>query len=357
VPTRTDGEDAAQRAATTHRVRTIVRRWGWNATSYQILNPGFSYWLAPADDAVVGYIERHGVRVVGGAPICAPARFGDVVTAFEHDATAAGCGVAYFAAEVRLAGFARADHRRVTFPIGAQPVWSPASLLREFATHASLRAQLSRARNKGVITRHVPVVGADLAAALRVPLDEWIHRRALPPLHFLIETETLDDLVDRRVVVAECGGAVVGFLVATPIPARNGWLIEQLVRGARAPNGTAELLLHHATSLLDDENAAMVTLGLAPLARRGTPVVQRAPAWTPILLRRLRAHGRRFFNFEGLEQFKAKFGGSSWEAVYLSMGRGTGTARALVAVTEAFGGEALWRFAGRIMPRRVRGGK
>lgn len=334
-------------------VRGIVRRWGWNGTSYQILNPGFTFWLDSERDAAAGYAERYGVRVVGGAPICSGERFNEVIDSFERDAAEAGCGVAYFGAEQRLADLARADPRRVTFPIGAQPVWRPSSLVQEFATHASLRAQLRRAHNKRVATRSVEHVDAVTARALHACLEEWISRRGLPPLHFLIETETLEDLVDRRVVVAECDGRIVGFLLATPIPARNGWLVEQLVRSRNAPNGTAEALLHHAARMLDDDGAAMLTLGLAPLARRGVPVVNRSPAWTRGFLAALRSHGRRFYNFEGLERFKAKFGGASWDPIYLSLAPGTRLPRTLLAVTAAFSGEALWRFVPRMLLRRV----
>ena len=57
------------------RARALVLAYGWNATSYQILNPGFSLWFNRECTAVAGYVEQHGVRVVtgrcweeGGAP-------------------------------------------------------------------------------------------------------------------------------------------------------------------------------------------------------------------------------------------------------------------------------------------------
>ncbi|HEX6558121.1 MAG TPA: phosphatidylglycerol lysyltransferase domain-containing protein [Longimicrobiales bacterium] len=325
-------------------VREIVRRWGYNATSYQILNPGFSFWIDTAADAAVGYVACHGVRVVGGAPVCPDDQLANVLAAFERDAAAAGQGVIYFGAERRIAEVAMADSRRTTFPIGAQPVWSPAVLLREFSAHASLRAQLNRAQNKGVSTRLLSQVDAATARALNSCLNEWIASRGLPALHFLIETQTLEALMDRRVIVAERAGALVGFVVLTPIPARNGWLVEQMVRGRRAPNGTVELLLQQAANLAAAAHADMITLGLAPLARRGSPAVNRLPHWTRALLAVLRAHGRRFYNFEGLEAFKAKFGGSQWESVYASLAPETSLARALMAVTVAFSGERIRAF-------------
>lgn len=331
--------------------RDIVRRWGWNGTSYQILNPGFSFWLDAERDAVIGYVTHHKVRVVGGAPVCPEENFDDVLRAFERDAQACGEGVFYFGAEWRLASFASADPRRITFPIGAQPVWAPDVLLGEFRKHSSLRAQLNRARNKGVTTRVLRVHADASVGGMRACLQEWIERRGLPALHFLIETETLDDLLDRRVLVAERDGHIIGFLVATPIPARNGWLIEQNVRGAHAPNGTAELLFHDTTAVLAEQNASMVTLGLAPLAHRGEPLVDRAPQWLHHLLDALRAHGKHFYNFEGLEAFKSKFGGSQWDPVYASAAPATSLSRALLAVTAAFSGESLLRFAPHVIAR------
>jgi phosphatidylglycerol lysyltransferase len=156
------------------------------------------------------------------------------------------------------------------------------------------------------------------------------------------------------VVVAEREGRIVGFIVATPIPVRSGWLIEQIVRGHGAPNGTAELMLHDVAAMIEQEGARIVTLGLAPLAKRGTGHVQNAPHWLFALLHALRAHGTRFYNFTGLESFKSKFGGETWETVYATTAPETSLPRALIAVTEAFSAESIGRFMFRTVWRSVR---
>src|SRR4029079_10254763 len=113
-------------------------------------------------------------------------------------------------------------------------------------------------------------------------LDEWLESRPLPPLHFLVEPETLALLFDRKVFVAQRGGAPVGFLVASPVPARNGWLIEQFVRGHHAPNGTSGLIIDAAMRARAAHGATYVTLGLAPLSRHARPVP--GPLWLRVLL-------------------------------------------------------------------------
>jgi phosphatidylglycerol lysyltransferase len=161
-----------------------------------------------------------------------------------------------------------------------------------------------------------------------------------------VEPETLDRLDDRRVFVARRGdeGEVVGFLVASPVPARRGWLVEQFVRGHAAVNGTIELMLDTAVTAMAADGAEYVTLGLAPLSRHGPPPESDA-AWLRLVLAWVRAHGRRFYNFEGLDAFKSKFLPERWEAVY-AIARGSGPregsfpARALWAIAGAFGGRS-----------------
>lgn len=55
-------------------VRDLILAYGWNSTSYQIINPGISYCFAVGIDAVVGFVRCSGLRVVVGAPICAENR-------------------------------------------------------------------------------------------------------------------------------------------------------------------------------------------------------------------------------------------------------------------------------------------
>jgi phosphatidylglycerol lysyltransferase len=50
----------------------------------------------------------------------------------------------------------------------------------------------------------------------------------------------------------------------------------------------------------------------------------------------VRAHGRRFYNFEGLDSFKAKFAPDKWEAVYALANERRFSVRSLYAIASAF---------------------
>ncbi len=336
------------------RARRLVLAHGWNATAYQILNPGISHWFSAAGDAVVGFVEHAGTRVVAGAPVCADARLLEVVEEFGAAARIARRRVCYFGAGERLEQRLAPSGRWSAASLGAQPSWDPAHWPEIVLRHASLRAQLNRARNKSVrVAEWTGVLEPD-RARLRGCLHEWLDHRGLPPLHFLVEPETLGRLEDRRLFVATRQEVVVGFLVASPVPARRGWLVEQIVRGHTAPNGAAELMVDAAMRSLAASDARYVTLGLSPLSRHSGFDDRRMPRWLRLVLRGTRAHARRFYDFEGLDRFKSKFEPDRWEEIVALADASRFPPRALWAIASAFSQGSPLALIARALARAAR---
>lgn len=333
------------------RARGVILRHGWNSTSYQLLNPGFTRWYSSAGDALVGYVVAGGTRVAAGAPVCAPERLGPVAREFEADAHAAEMRACWLGAGARLAT-ELSDPTHAHLCVGAQPWWDPAGWSRIVATRASLRAQFNRARNKGVGVTEWPARRAATSRELDRCLREWLAGQGLPPLHFLVEPYLLDQPLDRRIFVADRAGAVTGYLVLTPIPARRGWLVEQIIREPRAPNGTTELLVQAAIQTVASEGAEYCTLGVAPLSSRAGAAG--GPLWLRLALGWARAHGRRFYNFGGLEAFKAKFRPDGWEPAWLVADGSAVGLRHLWAVAGAYSGGSPLSTLGRTVMRAVR---
>ena len=325
-------------------------RYGWNATSYQIVNPGIDHWFDERGDAVVGYVTHSGIRVVAGAPVCSAARIADVAAEFERESELAGDGVCYFGAEERLEQATRDSTRHSVALLGAQPEWELADWKSTVESQSSMRAQLHRAANKGVTIHEWSPERAAASSELKDVLERWLQGRGLPPLHFLIEPATLERLDDRRIFVATRRGKgadiddqVVAFAVLSPIPARNGWLVEQFPRSPASPNGTIELLLNEAARTVTADGSQYLTLGLAPLAKRDIIRQPTESTWLRATLALLRAHGRRFYNFEGLERFKSKFHPNCWKPVYAIQNAPHFSPRALYAIAGAFASQSPLR--------------
>jgi phosphatidylglycerol lysyltransferase len=328
---------------------------GWNATAYQILNPGIDLWFTDDRSAVIGFVRYGRARVVAGAPVCELGRLDTVAALFTEDAHRRGEYVCYFGAGDRLDARYAADPQWSRVLLGAQPSWDPHHWPAAVARRSSLRAQFNRARNKGVRIEEWPSDRAENHGALRRCLAEWLETRHLPPLHFLVEPETLSNLGDRRVFVAMRGEReVLAFTVLSPVPARNGWLVEQIVRGHCAPNGTAELLLDCAMKGAADSGSTYVTLGLSPLSQRARVGDLDEPGWLKFLLGWVRLHGARFYNFGGLDSFKAKFNPEHWEPIFaISEGRRFPPG-ALYAIAGAFSGGNPTKLVAKALLRALR---
>lgn len=316
--------------------RQLVLKYGWNSTCFQIVNPGIEYWFGADGESVVGYVTSGRSRVVAGAPVCAKDSLAGVVAAFERDAKRDKLGVCYFGAEARLESVLHdsKDHAKVL--LGAQPVWNPSHWTGIVTGRSSLRAQLNRARNKGVAVREWAIEEAHGNPLLHQCLHAWLESKGLPPLHFVIEPETLERLENRRIFVAEHGSHVASFLVLSPIPGRNGWLTEQFPHHPSAPNGTVELMMDAAIRKLGDEGFDYVTLGLSPLSKRARIEPFDNPVWLRILLAWMRKHGQRFYNFDGLDAFKSKMTPEYWEPVFAISNEPTFSGRTLYSIALAF---------------------
>jgi phosphatidylglycerol lysyltransferase len=341
-------------ATALQQARQLVLQQGRNATAYQIINPGIDLWFSGNERAVAGYVDSARFRVIAGAPVCEPARLSAVIQELEEEARALGRRVCYFGAEQWMLNQLEADPNHVAALLGAQPAWHPQSWPKILASRASLRAQLYRARNKDVSVQEWPEKAAAANPILHRCLAEWLETRGLPPMHFLVEPETLECLQDRRVFVAVRSGEVAGFLVASPVPRRHGWLIEQIVRGRRAVNGTSELLIDAAIRALDAEGYDYVTLGLAALSKRAGLEDSRNPFWLRFIFGWVRAHGRRFYNFEGLDAFKAKFQPDYWEPIYAITNERRFSFSALYAISGAFSEDAPVRMVSVALFRALR---
>jgi len=324
--------------------RRLVMTHGWNSTAYQILNPGMRHWFNGEESAVVGYQRRGGYLLAAGAPVCPPERMAEVTAQFEAFAASQKCRVCYVCAGDRLRDSFASSPEHSVVALGAQPVWNPRDWAPMVRDHASLRAQLLRARNKGVWVEE-----ADARIAARDPelvgiLEDWLAHRRLPPMHFLVEPEVLrGEVEDRVVLVASRNGRQIAYLMASPIAARKGYLIEEIARRHDAPNGTSELLIDAAMRRFAADEREYVTLGLVALGRN---VFRESPLWLRGLMYFARAHANRFYNFRGLEYFRTKMHPAGWETIYLISREPRFSFRTLYAVGGAFSGISPIRAVG-----------
>jgi len=314
------------------RVLALLRRHGWNATSFQVLEPGFRYWF-DGDDACVGYVDTGRSWVTAGPPIAAAERLVEVAARFAEAARVAHRRTAWFGTESRFASTSAWPSLR----IGDQPVWSPAEWAGVVEGSKSLREQLRRARAKAVSVRAIHVAELAVGHPTRVQIESlivrWLASRPIAPMGFLVQIDPFTFPAERHYFVAEREGKVVAFLGIIPIYARGGWFFEDFLRDPEAPNGTIELLVDAGMRAAAAAKVPLVTLGLVPLAGE-------VSSW----LRAARRLGRSLYDFDGLRAFKAKFKPAAWDPIFLSYPPSGNAFVALFDTLKAFARGGLLRF-------------
>jgi phosphatidylglycerol lysyltransferase len=309
----------------------LLKRHGWNSTSFQILEPGFRYWWLD-DEACVGYVDT-GSAWVAAAPVAAPDRLAEVSAGFLAAADANHRRASCFGTESRFHDATGWEALRV----GDQPIWAPEDWTGVVQATRSLREQLRRARAKGVTVRAVDPAETAAGTPLRIQIDtliaRWISSRPLAPMAFLVQVDPFTHPEERRYFVAEREGRVIAFLGVIPIYARSGWFFEDFLRDPAAPNGTIELLVDAGMRAAVAEQVPHVTLGLVPLAGE-------VSSW----LRAARRMGRALYDFDGLRAFKAKFKPRGWDPIFLAYPPGRSASVALFDTLTAFARGGLLRF-------------
>ena len=344
TPAAPGSPDLRAPAQARERAEALVRRFGWNATAAQALEPGYLYFF-PDDEACVAYVDTGRAWVAAGAPLADDAHLGAAARAFVAAAGAAGRRACFFATEQRFVDVAGLR----ALLIGEQGVWNPFDWDAIVAQSRNLREQLRRARAKGVTVREYdpaagaaapPAAPAPSRAAVEAVIERWRRMQELAPMGFLARVDPLSLGAGGELFVALSGSSVVGVLAVVPVHGRDGWLFQTLLRAPEAPNGTAEALVDTAMRAARAQGRTFVTLGLAPLAGD-----VRGP------LRLARSAGGGLYNFEGLRAFKAKLRPERWDPVYLSFPPSISSSRAILDALGAFAHGKLLTFGLRTLAR------
>jgi lysylphosphatidylglycerol synthetase-like protein (DUF2156 family) len=324
------------------RVLCLLKSFGTQSTSFQVLEPGYRYWFD--GDACIAFADVKGAWVTAGEPIAPPGQQQRALRAFMEDARAVDRRVRFFHICTPFAE--QSGLTRIL--IGEQPWWDPRQWLTTLQSAPSLREQLRRARAKGVeiqepCTTQLEDPRSPQRQALELLLERWLRSRGMQRMRFLVRLHPFSFASERRYAMALHDGKPVGLAVAIPIFARGAWFIEDLVRDPDAPNGTVELMIDALMQRFVAENVSEVTLGLAPLSGEVSSALVMTRDITGSL-----------YNFAGVRAFKEKLRPARWEPVYLAFPEPKNSVAVMRDVLGAFAPEGFIRFGFNTFVRKSR---
>jgi lysylphosphatidylglycerol synthetase-like protein (DUF2156 family) len=302
------------------RLQTL---YGYNPHSLVSIAPGALLWSTPEIDGAIIYGEFGRVWLAAGDPLAPLEDMAELARQFTLFARGKNRVVAFVPSSAEFARMV-VPHDLTAVKVGAAPyfdlqTWNPRG-----DSAKKIRAGVNQAQRAGVAVEMVPDAVDELLKKETAQLCmSWLGaRRSATTFGWLIALDPFLHSEYKKYFAARVNGKLVGFLSASPIPARKGWYLEDVLREPDAPQGTSTLLVVEALAKLKAEGAALATLGTSPLATDGPDGV---PTEHHVVARALELAARRlggFYNFEGLRRFKGKFAPSWWESEYALHQRG-----------------------------------
>ena len=301
------------------RLQTL---YGYNAHSLVSIAPGAMLWSTPEIDGAIIYSEFGRVWLAAGEPLARAEDKPALARQFSEHARRHNRVVAFVPATT---SFARSIESRdfSAVKVGAAPYFDLKTWHPRGDSAKKMRAEVNQARRAGVTVEPLKHIGNEIKQEAAELCLRWIgKRRAATSFGWLMALDPFRHADHKKYFIARAHGKLVGFLGASPIPARKGWYLEDVLRMPEAPTGTATLLIFEALQALKEDGAELATLGTAPLANEGSNEI--SPEH-PVVTRALQIAAKRFtglYNFDGLRRFKSKFVPSWWESEYVVAQRG-----------------------------------
>lgn len=286
----------------------LLRRHGGGSIGWMRTWPAFSTWTSADGEVAISYCVVGTVAIAIGDPVGPESAFRAASSGFRRFCHYAGWTPCWFAATAALRECAPGWR---STQIGEDTVMDLTDLSFAGKSWQDVRTARNRAVREGVT-----MIGgrlSDLSAELHRQIDEisreWVQRKPIPEMGFTLGT--LNHAMDpemRTHLAVNADGEVQGVTTWLPIHRDGrvvGWTLDLMRRRPDGFRPVMEFLIAESALLFQQQGFEVMSLSVAPLARRTRPVGRRS-----VLDRTLDVISALLeptYGFTSLLAFKAKF--------------------------------------------------
>lgn len=334
------------------RARTLLAAYGAPPLAYFNLLRDKQYLFDsdPEPAWCIGYrlVGRHAVAL--GDPLGDPRRADDAVRAFLLMCRERDWAPVFYQVTGRCLDIFRAS-RLHAFKVGEDAVVDVTNFSLRGKAFQDLRTAINKMTKSGILFEELPTTGPtdeNALTQLAAITEEWLaaHKGAeknfamgafgpdtelFHDSRFFLARDSATNMVlafvsfvpiyggEETPAVANhvsTGDAANGEGTVSASPFRRGYGLDLMRRRSSSPNGIVDFLIVSALLQFQQEGEQVLSLGLSPLAGS----CEDDPAGEPEIFDKARElmfeRFNRFYNFKGLNAFKAKFA-PGWEPRYL----------------------------------------
>lgn len=275
-------------------------------------------------DAFVMYGRIRCSWIAAGDPVGPPSALAEMVQSFADAAAAAAAWPAFYKIVPDNIGL-YLESNFLVGKVGEIARVPAGGFTLEGARRRRLRRSQKQARESGVTVEIIPAGGSgSFMRELEEVSGDWLRQQRGREKGFSLGAFRPDYVNRFPVAVARVGGNVVAFATVWSSQVKCQLEVDLMRSRAGAPPGTMHALLVDLIHWARAEGFDSVSLGMSPLAGVNPLGEGGRMQW---LRRSLTRFSGRFYNFEGLREFKQSFD-PEWEPRYLASS--PGIARSLV---------------------------
>jgi phosphatidylglycerol lysyltransferase len=284
-----------------------------------------SYFARQADksharlgrDSVAGYRVVQRVAVVAGDPIGPADAIPEAIAAFTARCARNDWVPVFYETSGRwLTAYGACGLR--WFKVAEEAVLPLAGFTLAGSKIAKVRHGVAKAEREApgiTVSEYRPAArDPDIDEQLEDVSAEWLRRKGTGELGFNLGVFSVDDLADKRTIVAASPeGVVWAFLTWLPYRQGRALVLDAMRHRDNAPASVMDLLIARSALMFKEEGLEALSLGAAPLANADEAA---APTIYDRGVRLVFEHFSAVYGYRSLFHFKKKFN-PTWEARYL----------------------------------------
>lgn len=282
----------------------MLRLMVTNTQSFLSLYQGFQHFHLPFVKGFVPFVETSRLLLVAGDPVCPVESRLALLQGMMELASSRHKKLVILPARDDMKEVCL-EHGFDAVFIGREPIFDLQNLPK---LSKSIRLAVKRVERLGL--KFIPYQETYRQQILTL-CCKWQNTHEMPAMQFLFQLKPFNEEEHKKLFLAlSPQDEVLDFIACSPIFARQGCYVEDLIRIDDTPNGTTELLVTKTLESLAAEGYKMATL--APLADlpdkdESHPGLYSLPR---IAYKRLSF----IYHFQTLEFFKGRFKPNTWEA-------------------------------------------
>lgn len=303
----------------------LQSRYGYNEHSLVSISSSQRFWFDDIHDCGISFTEHGKVWLAAGDPLAAESNLLSATRKFLETARQNKKFVAFLPTSEKFARIISSARELRAIKIGASPCFDLTNWNPRGNKAKKLRSGINQAQRSSITVEEKIELNETFRAEVGDLCEKWLKSRpANIKFGWLFELSPFQFEEKKKYFTARnAQGKLVGLLVASPIPVRNGWYLEDVLRLSDAPNGTADLLVFETIKILIGKGASFATLGTSPLAEEGDDNIS---ADENFIVQKVMNFSRKYlssiYNFNGLKHFKGKFVPTNWESEYVLAPKG-----------------------------------